>query len=43
MGGELHGDVGGDLHAARVEAASQLLKSAAQFLKYAAHVFKYAA
>ena len=43
MGGELHGDVGGDLHATRVEAASQLLKSAAQFLKSAAQLLKYAA
>ena len=42
-GGEFHGDVGGDLHAPRVEAASQLLTSAAQFLKYAAQFFESAA
>ena len=40
MGGELHEDVGGDLHATRVEAASQLLKSAAQFLQSAAQFLK---
>ena len=35
--------MGGDLHAPRVEAASQLLTSAAQFLKSAAQFFKSAA
>ena len=43
MGREVHGYVGGDLHAPMVEAASQLLKSAEQFLKYTAHFFRYAA
>ena len=43
MGGELHEDVGGDLHATRVEAASQALKSAAQLLKSAAQFLESAA